>query len=166
MCATGSWPAKLGSPGLSEQASSRASSLPSEAPWWERAESGFSVAGETTMGLDTFRTWLGVIWASCGQPEEGQGGRCRSCACVCPGRVLKTGGSKADLYPCCSFLCTMSMLGTDPDGVSSAFSRECRVSSPNRASLHPELGPPLVYKEVLSIEYVLVGKFHNHNQVT
>lgn len=34
MCSAGSWPTKLESPGLSEQASGLASSPPSEGPWW------------------------------------------------------------------------------------------------------------------------------------
>lgn len=32
--------------------------------------------------------------------------------------------------------------------------------------MHPELGQPGLCKEILGVECVLVGKFHNHNVVT
>ena len=107
---------------------------------------------------------MGKLWVA---GSGGTGGSV-SCTRVCTGYMLEeTGQSESrspdplllPLHPC---LCQAK----DPQEGNSASSLEYFVSSPNGASVHPELGLSAVCKEVLSAEYVLFGKFHNHNLVT
>lgn len=107
---------------------------------------------------------MGKLWVA----GSGAQGGCVSCTRVCTGYMLEeTGWSESRspdplLLPLHPYLCQAK----DPLEGNSASSLEYFVSSPNRAYMHPELGLSAVCMEVLSVVYVLFGKFHNHTVVT